>query len=36
MTNTSALNPEATPYHQARSSQENETDNMTGSFRETQ
>jgi hypothetical protein len=36
MTNASALNAEATPYSQARNSQENETDNRTGNFRGTE
>jgi len=35
-TNASALNAEATPYNQARNSQENETDNRTGNFRRTE
>jgi len=35
MTNTTALNAEATPYDQARNSQENETNNRTGNFRGT-
>jgi hypothetical protein len=33
MTNASALKAEATPYKQARNSQENEMDNSTGKFR---
>jgi hypothetical protein len=33
MTNASALNAEATPYSQARNSQESETGNRTGNFR---
>jgi len=32
MTNASTLNAEATPYNQARSSQESEMDNRTGNF----
>ena len=36
MTNASALNAEATPYNQARNSQENVTDNRTGNFRGTE
>jgi len=32
MTNMSFLNAEATPYNQARNSQQNETDNRTGNF----
>jgi len=35
-TNASALNAEATPYNQARNSQENKTDNRTGNFRRTE
>jgi hypothetical protein len=35
MTNAAALNAEATPYRQARNSQEKETDNWTGNFRRT-
>jgi hypothetical protein len=33
MTNASALKAEATPYNEARNSQENEMDNKTGNFR---
>ena len=36
MTNASTLNAEATPYNQARSSQENETENRRGNFRGTE
>jgi hypothetical protein len=36
MTNASALNAEATPYNQARNSQENVTDNRTRNFRGTE
>jgi len=32
MTNVSVLNAEATPYNQARNSQQNETDNRKGNF----
>jgi hypothetical protein len=35
-TNAPAVNAEATPYNQARNSQESETDNRTGNFRGTE
>jgi hypothetical protein len=35
MKNAAVLYAEATPYNQARNSQENETDNRTGNFRGT-
>jgi len=36
MTTASVLNAEATPYNQARNSQERETDSRTGNFRGTE